>query len=318
MAPPPVIFLTAEEDQRDRQKRHRRDHGGTEEALVEGGHDVVGSAELDHVGARDRGEQADAADDQRVEHQGALRGFGEEDGAEQHGGDHGDRVGLEEVGGHAGAVTDIVADIVGDHGGIARVIFGNAGFDLADEVSADIGALGEDAAAEAGEDRDERGTEGEANQGFENAAGLHADHQEKTVVDGDAEQAEGHDEHARDSAGLEGDAERGREAFGGRFGGAHIGLHRDGHADIAGDAREHRADQIAEADMEAEEDPEQQKHDRADHGDGHVLAVQIGHGAFLDGAGDLAHAVIAGGLGEDRASGHHAVGEADAAARQYQ
>ena len=41
---------------------------------------------------------------------------------------------------------------------------GNAGFDLADEIAADVGALGEDAAAETGEDRDQRGAEAERDQ----------------------------------------------------------------------------------------------------------------------------------------------------------
>ena len=35
---------------------------------------------------------------------------------------------------------------------------------LPDEVGADVGALGEDAAAETGEDRDQRAAEGEADQ----------------------------------------------------------------------------------------------------------------------------------------------------------
>ena len=84
--------------------------------------------------------------------------------AEQHRRDDGDRVGLEQVGGHAGAVADVVADVVGDHRRIARVVFGNAGFDLADQVGADVGALGEDAAAESREDRDQRRAERQADQ----------------------------------------------------------------------------------------------------------------------------------------------------------
>ena len=88
-----------------------------------------------------------------------LRRIGEEDRAEQHGGDDGHRIGLEQVGGHAGAIADIVADVVGDHGRVARIVLGNAGLDLADQVGADVGALGEDAAAETGEDRDQRGAE---------------------------------------------------------------------------------------------------------------------------------------------------------------
>jgi hypothetical protein len=72
-----------------------------------------------------------------------------------------DRAGvrLEEVGAHAGDVADVVADVVGDRGRVAGVVLGDAGLDLADEVGADVGRLGVDAAADTGEQRDGRGTE---------------------------------------------------------------------------------------------------------------------------------------------------------------
>ncbi len=69
---------------------------------------------------------------------------------------------LEEVGAAAGAVADVVADEVGDDGRVARVVLGDAGLDLADEVGADVGRLGVDAAAELGEEGDEGGAEAEA------------------------------------------------------------------------------------------------------------------------------------------------------------
>ena len=89
---------------------------------------------------------------------------GEEDRRQHHGGDDGHRIGLEQVGRHAGAIADVVADVVGDGRGIARIVLRNAGLDLADEIAADVGALGEDAAAETGEDRDQRGAEAERHQ----------------------------------------------------------------------------------------------------------------------------------------------------------
>ena len=82
----------------------------------------------------------------------------------------GHRVGLEQVGGHAGAVADVVADVVGDGRRVARIVLGDAGFDLADEVAADVGALGEDAAAETGEDRDQRGAEAERDERVDDGA----------------------------------------------------------------------------------------------------------------------------------------------------
>jgi hypothetical protein len=48
--------------------------------------------------------------------------------------------------------------------GIARIVFRDAGFDLAHQVGADVGALGEDAAAQSREDRDQRRTEGQADE----------------------------------------------------------------------------------------------------------------------------------------------------------
>jgi hypothetical protein len=64
-----------------------------------------------------------------------------------HGADDGADVRLEEVGAHAGHVADVVTDVVGDDGGVARVVLGDAGLDLADQVGADVGGLGVDAAA---------------------------------------------------------------------------------------------------------------------------------------------------------------------------
>ena len=137
---------------------------GRDHALVERAHDRLAGAEPHEEGADDRGDDADAADRQRERHHaqhrvGAHRA--EEDRGEDHGGDGRDGIGLEQVGRHARAVADIVADIVGDGRRVARIVFRNAGLDLADQVAADIGALGEDAAAEPGEDRNQRGTEAE-------------------------------------------------------------------------------------------------------------------------------------------------------------
>ena len=47
----------------------------------------------------------------------------------------------------ASAVAHVVANEIRDHGGVARVVFRDAGFDLAHKVRAHIGCLGIDAAA---------------------------------------------------------------------------------------------------------------------------------------------------------------------------
>ncbi len=91
-------------------------------------------------------------------------GVGEDEIAKQHRRDRGNGVGLEQVGRHAGAVADVVADVVRDDGGVTRIVLGDAGLDLADEVSADIGRLGVDATTDSGEDRDQRATKAESDQ----------------------------------------------------------------------------------------------------------------------------------------------------------
>ena len=142
-----------------------RQHAGGDQALVERAHDRAVGAELDEEGADDRGHDAGGADRERIDHRrNQRRRAVEEDRGEHHRGDDRHRVGLEQVGRHAGAIADVVADVVGDGRRIARIVLGNAGLDLADEVGADVRALGEDAAAETGEDRDQRGAEAERDQ----------------------------------------------------------------------------------------------------------------------------------------------------------
>ena len=140
--------------------REHRQNAGDDQALVESAHDVIGLAQTHGEGADDRGQDAHPANRQRQQHHVAHDvGVAEEDGGENHGGDRGHRIGLEQVGRHAGAVTDIVTDVVGDGGGVAGVVFGDASLDLADHVAADVSALGEDAAAQTGENRDQRSPE---------------------------------------------------------------------------------------------------------------------------------------------------------------
>ena len=152
----------AEHPVEHRQQHDERKDARRDDALVEGAHDVVVGAEADEIGADDRGDHARAADGERQDHAGELERIGKNDGGEHHGGNRGHHIGFEEVGRHAGAIADIVAHVVGNGRRVARIIFRDAGFDLAHHVAADIGTLGEDAAAETGEDRDQRGAEARA------------------------------------------------------------------------------------------------------------------------------------------------------------
>ena len=220
---------------------HDREHARRDQALVEGAHDRLIGAEPHREGADDRGDDAGRADGEGVEHHRFEdRGVaGEEDRREHQGGDDRDGVGLEQVGGHAGAVADIVADVVGDGGGVARIILRDARLDLADEVAADIGALGEDAAAEAGEDRDQRGAEAERHQGVDDLAARRGEAGaagEVGVVEGDAEERQARHQHAGDGARLERDLQAAAERGRGRLRGADVGAHGHVHTDEAGHA----------------------------------------------------------------------------------
>ncbi len=167
------------QEQRDRQERQGREAAGHDQALVERALDVPGLA-AHGVGADDRGEDRDAAEDQRVDRHGADLVEGQH--AEQHHRHRGDRVGLEEVGGHAGAVADVVAHVVGDHRRVARVVLGDPGLDLAHQVGAHVGRLGEDAAAQTGEHGDQRAAEAEAHEGVDRVALLGAGQDQDPVV----------------------------------------------------------------------------------------------------------------------------------------
>ena len=252
-----------------------------------------------------RGEDRDAAERERVQRE--VRRL--EVRAEQHHRDGGHRVRLEEVGRHARAVADVVADVVRDHGRVARIVLGDAGLDLPDEVGADVGGLGVDAAAETREDRDERAAEREPDQVVDRGVlRVVQPVGEHPVVAGDAEQAEADDEQARHRAGAERDVESRRETVARRLGGANVRAHGDVHADEARRRGEHGADEEAEGRPPAElvVEAEDEERDDRDGGDGDVLAPEIGRSAFLDGARDLAHSLVPGGLLE------HPVGQPDA------
>ena len=120
-----------------------------------------------------------------------------------------DRVGLKQIGRHAGTVADVVAHIVGDRRRVTGVILGDARLDLALEVRANVGGLREDPAAESREDRDQRATEAETDERVDRCLGaVVEDRGQRAVVAGHAEQRESDNEHARDRTAAEGDLQR--------------------------------------------------------------------------------------------------------------
>ena len=90
-------------------------------------------------------------------------------------------------------------------GRVARVVLRDPRLDLAHEVGADVGRLREDAAAESGEDRDQRAAEAQADERVDRGLlAVAEDRRQQAVVAGDAEQREADDEQAGDRAAAEG------------------------------------------------------------------------------------------------------------------
>jgi hypothetical protein len=294
-------------------EHERADDGedpGGEETAVDRGHRglvPVGGAHREH--SDDRREHADRTSAEREERArrpelGAIReDRRERRDAEDDRRDQRDLVRLEQVGRHSCTVADVVPHVVGDGGRVARVVFGNAGFDLSDEVRADVGRLREDAAADTQEQREQRPTEPEADQ--DRRARVLEDHHDQRG----AEQAEAHGEHPGDAAGAERDLERLRHRAGtGSRGGADVAPHGEAHADEAGEARHHAPEHErgrAEAARLRERERDSavgtlhrgrcQEHDdgerHEDHADRLELTLQVRHRAFLNRLGDLLHLV---------------------------
>jgi len=293
------------------------------EALIESAHDIVAAAEPDEESSEHRPDDANTADQQRQKQHCFLYGAGKEDRTDQHRRNDGHRIGLEKVGRHAGTVADIVANVIGDHGRIPGVVFRDAGFDLADHVSADIRTLGEDTAAKAGKDRNQRCTEAERDKRFKNMAqarrfGRVINATKHNVIARDPEQSEADHQHTGDGARLECDSQRRLQSAGpGGICRSHVRANRDVHADVTGRTGEHRTNYETDCRKHAEKRPDHEADDDADHPNGHILTVQVGRGAFLNRARDFLHFLVACRSAQNRATGIKAVQDRKTATRDH-
>jgi hypothetical protein len=102
-----------------------------------------------------------------------------------------------------------------------------------------------------------------------------------------------------------------------RLGGAHVGAHRDVHADIACRTGQDRADEVADAGLQTEQESQDDEDDGANNRDRPVLPVQIGARTLLDGTGDLLHALAARAGRQDDARCPNAVTESQEPACEY-
>ena len=283
----------------DEGQQHRADgaDGGRDvEGSVDGGQAALAGPRLAQVDAGHRRQGADGGDQQRVDQALVAEGLRAEDQRR----DQGDGVGLEEVGGHTGAVADVVTDVVGDGGGVARVVLGDVVLDLADQVGAHVGGLGEDAAADPHEHRQQRGAEAEALEHL-GCVVLEEDHHEAR-----AQQAQADRQHAHGGAGAEADVHRGVAALRlRRSGHAQVGLHREVHAEVAhgrgeaGTAQEGHGAEDPHHGVVGRQQQQREERDAREDGEGAELAGQVGGGSFLDRPGDGLHVVGALSGGED-------------------
>ena len=278
---------------RGNEKHRRADRAGAQGAgrFFAGGH-----PHEENTGQR--AEQTGRGQSQRQKEQAPARtrdrlplrdGEGRGDG---HRGDHGVAVGLEKVGPHAGHIADVVAHVVGDDTGVARVILGNTRLDFADEVGADVGSLGEDAAADAVEDGHQRGAHGEAVDDVHVMLGLAEEDKEPTH----AEQTHGGHGQSHDRAAEKRRGQRRTSpAFVRGDGRAHVDVRGGIHADVAGDGRSRRTEEERQRFPGVLED-EQAADNDGEARDEQQFAAHEDHRALVDFAGDFRHASLAAGL----------------------
>ncbi len=286
-------------DERGGRRQGGAHQGGDVEAPVDGPQAALRAADPRDRHPEERDERADRGDDER-EHQALLT---ECRPAEDQGGHEGDRVGLEQVRGHAGAVAHVVAHVVGDRGGVAGVVLRDVLLHLAHEVRAHVRGLGEDAPAHPHEHGEQGRAETEA---LEHRRCVHAVDQHHA---GDAQQAEAHHRHPDDAARAERDPRARGPAVGPgrRRGDPDVRPYREPHAEVAdrgGEARpEHERDgpadphpAVAGEQHQEPDDNHREQRQRAE------LPVQVGRGTLLDRGGDLPHARRALVVGEDPAA----------------
>ncbi len=209
------------------------------QTFVQGAHDILGFAQSHEVGADNRGDDGDAADDQGEDHRrgvGAING-----GGQQHGGHHGDGVGFIEVGSHTGAVTHVVAHVVGDNGGVAGVVFRNPGFYFTHQVGAHVSGFGVDTAAQTSEHGNQGAAKAQTYQGVHGGEGVNlGDFGEEFVVTGHAQQAQTHDQQTGHRTALEGYGQGMGDAGEGSLGSPGVGPHGHIHADVTAESGEPR------------------------------------------------------------------------------
>ena len=208
------------------------------------------------------------------------------------------------VGAHTGDVADVVADVVGDRGGIPLVVFRNSGFDFTDQVGPDIRRFGVDTAADAREERLGRGTHTEAEHHDRDFGQAHRPVQmgedpiESAEPENNVKKTEPDNRQPHDRARTERDLKTLVERVLGACRRAARSPGSGFHAAPAGQTREETAreerpgdDLVLNAQAPGQKHQERPDHDEED-SDHLVLLLQIGVGPFTDSGGDRLHFVV--------------------------
>src|SRR6185295_4528444 len=202
-------------------------------AAVERRHRIFGFLAFDHHHPDDGRKQSESTRDQR-EHDAFQPEVWEQADTENHRTDvfRGRR--FEQIGATTGAVAHVIADEICDHGGVARVVFRNSGFDLADQISSDIRRLRVDSTAKLREQSHEGSAEAVADDSERNPLRIVSERFQERVQPTDAQQTHGDDEQARYRAAAERNLQALIEAGAHGGGGTNIGTNRNPQADVTG------------------------------------------------------------------------------------
>ena len=255
--------------------------------------------------AEDREQDAHRGDQHRGHHGLDLQrlgtGRGEGRSAQRRRGEDRTAVALVKVGAHAGHVAHVVAHVVGDGRGVARVVLRNPRLDLTHQVGTHVGRLGIDTAADAGEERLRRGAhaEGQHRRGDDHELLRPGDLDEMVqndVPERNVEQAEAHDHQSHHRTAAEGDLQAAVQRLPRGIGRTGRSVGRGLHAEVARKPREKAAGDEGEGNPAVlhpgaiSQPGEKQRQRRKDDADDLVLLAQVGHGALAHVRGDLAHA----------------------------
>ena len=235
----------------------------------------------DEEGGNDGCRDADCRNQKGIEGAGAVEPACDQN-AERQGRNQRADIAFKQVGTHTGNVADIVADVIGDNGRVPGVVLRDARLNLADQVRADVGRFGIDAAADTGEQSDGGSTQREAEQDIIVAS--------DQVDEAASQQTQAHHAHAHDAAAGEGDRESLVHAGLHRgIGRAHIGLGSDLHPKETRENRKAGPQQEADGRSPSNEEPDQQKENRNKNSKNLVLGHQEGIGALRNSRGDFLH-----------------------------